>query len=249
MIPPLLKHWISAFLTTRPFTAVSNLPRYLRQLREYRRMDGRAYVRLRDSYPCLTDAVARTPFDPHYFHQGAWLARRLAAGPPALHVDVGSSVLTMGVLSGTVPVVFLDYRPIRVSLTGFYPVAGSIIRLPFRDGALESVSSLHVLEHIGLGRYGDPLDAEGSRRGAMELERVAQAGGRIHVSVPIGRERVCFNAHRVFAPATVVSWFGDCDLVEFSFVDDAGEFLEDRPVSGNLTLEYGCGLFIFEKRA
>ncbi len=249
MIPPLMKHWISAFQTTRPFTAVANLPRYVRQLREYRRMDGRTYVRLRDSYPCLLDAVARTPFDPHYFHQGAWLARRLTARSPATHVDVGSSVLTMGVLSGMVPTVFLDYRPIRVSLTGFYPVAGSITRLPFRNGVLDSVSSLHVLEHIGLGRYGDPLDADGSRRGALELERVTQPGGYIYVSVPIGRERVCFNAHRVFAPETVVSWFGASDLVEFSFVDDAGEFQENRPVSGNQALEYGCGLFIFEKRA
>lgn len=249
MIAPLIKHWISAFLTTRPFVAVANLPRYVRQLREYRRMNGRACVRFRDSYPCLTDAVARTPFDPHYFHQGAWLARRLAARSPALHVDVGSSVLTMGVLSGTVPMVFLDYRPIRVSLTGFYPVAGSITRLPFGDGTLDSVSSLHVLEHIGLGRYGDPLNVEGSRRGALELERVTRPGGRIHISVPIGRERVCFNAHRVLSPDTVVAWFGACGLIEFSFVDDAGEFQEHRPVSGNRTLEYGCGLFIFEKRA
>lgn len=242
-----IKHWVMALLTPRPFAGLIHVPGYLRQYRAYRRLDREIQVRLTDTYPCLTDAVAHTPFDPHYFYQSAWLARRLAARHPQLHVDVGSSVMAMSVLSAAFPVVFLDYRPVRAALSGFSAVSGSVTRLPFMTGGVESISSLHVLEHIGLGRYGDPLDAEGSRLGAGELERVTCAGGRIYVSVPIGRERVCFNAHRVLAAGTVMNWFRDCRLVEFSFVDDGGRFHENHPIEAVPELEYGCGMFIFEK--
>ena len=243
----LIKHWALALLSPRPLVGLLYLPRYFKQFAAYKRLEKDGQLRLADTYPCLTDAVVQTPFDPHYFYQGAWIARRLVDSRPEMHVDVGSSVLSMSVLSATVPMVFMDYRPIQVSLDGFLPVAGSITHLPFLSGCVVSISSLHVLEHIGLGRYGDPLDAAGSKRGANELERVTRVGGRIYVTVPIGRERVCFNAHRVFSAKTVVSWFQHSRLVEFSFVDDAGQFHDNMPVHNVPSLEYGCGMFIFEK--
>lgn len=243
----LMKHWAMALLAPRPLVGLLHVPKYIRQYLAYKKLDRREPVRFKDSHPCLLDAVTRTPFDPHYFHQGAWLARRLVAQRPSLHVDVGSSVLSMSVLSAALPIVFVDYRPLHVSMSGFSAVAGSITQLPFRDTGLDSVSSLHVLEHIGLGRYGDPLDAHGSESGARELERVAAPAGRIYLSVPIGRERVCFNAHRVFSAPTVAGWFRRSSLIEFSYVDDEGRFHEKRSLQDVPELEYGCGMFIFER--
>lgn len=243
----LMKHWAMALLTPRPFVGLLYVPRYIKQFAAYKRLEQDGRLRIADSYPCLTDAVVHTPFDPHYFYQGAWIARRLVDNRPEIHVDVGSSVMSMSVLSATVPMVFVDYRPVQVSLDRFLPVAGSITQLPFLSGSLASISSLHVLEHIGLGRYGDPLDAAGSKSGAGELERVTRGGGRIFVTVPIGRERVCFNAHRVFSVSTVVSWFQHCRLIEISFVDDTGQFHENIHERNTPKLEYGCGMFIFEK--
>src|SRR5262249_57025882 len=91
-----------------------------------------------------------------------WLARSLAQSRPATHVDIGSSVTAMGVLSAHVPVIFIDYRPLRVRLAGLTSVAGDITRLPFADKSVVSLSSLHVIEHIGLGRYGDPIEPAGA---------------------------------------------------------------------------------------
>jgi hypothetical protein len=102
-----------------------------------------------------------------------------------------------------------------------------------------------VIEHVGLGRYGDPIDAEGSQRAARELARVLKAGGRLFVSVPVGRERVCFNAHRVFAPQTIVAYFPKLQMQRFALVDDAGRFHENAPLEAAATLSYGCGLFEF----
>ncbi len=106
-----------------------------------------------------------------------------------------------------------------------------------------------MIEHIGLGRYGDPLDPQGSIKAALELQRIVRPGGRLLLSLPIGRERVCFNAHRVHAPDTVIRMFGQLRLLSFSYVDDAGRLLEHQPPANADGLQYGCGLFQFEKPA
>jgi SAM-dependent methyltransferase len=141
----------------------------------------------------------------------------------------------------------VDYRPLKTSLPGLRSVAGDILRLPFADNSLDSASCLHVIEHIGLGRYGDPIDPQGSIKAALELQRIVRPGGKLFLSLPIGRERVCFNAHRVHAPDSVIRMFGQLRLVEFSYVDDAGRFREGQQPAAANDLQYGCGLFQFEK--
>jgi SAM-dependent methyltransferase len=205
-------------------------------------------VPILDSHPCLGDWSLQTPFDPHYFYQGAWLARKLSNARPVRHVDIGSSVLTVSVLSATVSTVFVDYRPLKVALAGLDSVAGDILQLPFANDSIASLSCLHVMEHIGLGRYGDPIDPEGTAKAAVELERVVRPGGRLYISVPIGWERVCFNAHRVHAPESLPTMFSRLKLVEFSYVDDSGRLKEDQSLSAADNLDYGCGLYVFEKR-
>lgn len=243
-----LKHWAVAINQPVPLAGLMQLPRYLNSWRKYARLAGRNTPRLIDSYPCLLERVRETPFDPHYFFQGAWLARRLSAARPVEHVDVGSSVLTISVTSAIVPTLFVDYRPLRTKLSGMQSVGGNLTRLPFGTDSLRSLSCLHVLEHVGLGRYGDPLDPDGSRKAGAELARVLSPGGRLYLSVPVGRERVCFNAHRVFNPETVVQTFGGLALVHFSLIDDQGQFIPDASHSAAALCEYGCGLFEFTKR-
>jgi SAM-dependent methyltransferase len=241
------RSWLLPFFDPRQLASLVYLPSFLADLREYRKLAANETVRIADAYPCLSDRLPRTPFDPHYFFQGAWLARRLAQSGPSRHVDIGSSVMMVNVLSAQVPVVFVDYRPLRVALSGIDSVAGDVTRLPFRDCSLTSVSSLHVIEHVGLGRYGDPIRAEGSRQAASELTRVIKPGGRLFLSVPVGRERVCFNAHRVFAPRTIVGYCAKLELRRFALVDDAGEFTENAPLDAAANLDYGCGMFEFER--
>lgn len=243
----LFRRWISLFIDPRLILALPDLPRYLRDWVAFRRQQGDMPTPWRDTFPRLDDRLPKTPFDPHYFFQGNWLARRLSLNPPAQHVDIGSSVLTIGVLSAHVPTIFLDYRPLGARQSGLSAVGGDIIRLPFADASLASVSCLHVIEHIGLGRYGDRLDATGARRAASELQRVIAPGGRLYLSTPIGRERVCFNAHRVFSVATILAMFSELRLVKFSYVDDSGRLYQEVSPSSVPSLDYGCGFFEFDK--
>lgn len=236
-----------ALLYPRPLVGLAYLPRFLVHWIRYARMAGTQEIGVLALHPCLGDWSRHTPFDAHYFYQGAWLARKLSESRIHHHVDVGSSVLTMSVLSASVTTVFVDYRPLRASLPGLSSVAGDILRLPFADNSLYSLSCLHVVEHIGLGRYGDPIDPQGSVKAAFELQRILRPGGKLFLSLPIGREQVCFNAHRVHAPDSVIKMFEQLRLVEFSYVDDAGQLKERRMPSAASELQYGCGLFVFEK--
>jgi SAM-dependent methyltransferase len=155
--------------------------------------------------------------------------------------------MLINALSATTKTVFVDYRPLRVHLANLDPVAADITRLPFADGSIPSLSCLHVIEHVGLGRYGDSLDAKGSEKGAFELQRVLKPGGRLYLSVPVGRQKVCFNAHRVFAPSTILSLLPALKLCGFALVDDVGRFREDVSIDAADGQDYACGMFEFVK--
>jgi SAM-dependent methyltransferase len=241
----LAKRWALAFIAPRPLIGIFYLPRFVRHWLRYKNMAIGVKPRLIDSYPCLTDWTPYTPFDPHYFFQGAWLARQLEAQKPQFHVDIASSVMMVGTVSAHVDTVFVDFRPIKVSLKGMTSVASNIANLPFATGSLSSLSCLHVIEHIGLGRYGDPIDPQGSVKAALELQRTLARGGRLYISAPVGDERIEFNAHRVFSPRTIPGLFDRLQLIEFSYVDDAGVFHQNQDPSAALHNRYACGMYVF----
>lgn len=247
LLMQIIRRWILAFIYPRPFIGFLYLPRFISHYFRYRNIAKSEKINWLDMQPCLGDWTTHTPFDAHYFYQGAWLARRVAAASPQKHVDIGSSVLTISVLSAQVETVFVDYRPLNTTLSGLTSMAGNILDLPFASDSIVSLSCLHVIEHIGLGRYGDPLDPLGSVKAAQQLQRVVSAGGKLYLSLPIGRERICFNAHRVHSPQSVLALFPQMKLLEFSYVDDAGHYQENKPLIEAGQLEYGCGLFLLEK--
>jgi SAM-dependent methyltransferase len=93
----------------------------------------------------------------------------------------------------------VDLRPLSLEMESVKFVQGTILNLPFPDSSIESLSSLCVIEHIGLGRYGDPLDPLGSLKACNELARVIKPGGNLYISVPIeDSPKTYFNAHRSF---------------------------------------------------
>jgi hypothetical protein len=247
-IKRVVRNWIGVFPDPRSFFNLLRLPRFLMAWRSYAARSDES-VRFADLYPCLNDATSHTPFDAHYVFQGAWLARRLEAWRPQLHVDIGSSIQTVSAVSAFVPTLFLDYRPVVASLPNLASVGGTITQLPFADRSVASLSCLHVIEHIGLGRYGDPVDVQGSRKAIGELARVLAVGGRLFLSVPIGRSRVCFNAHRVFDPREIVSYFAGLRLASFAYVNDAGALIPEARPEEVPELDYGCGFFEFERPA
>jgi SAM-dependent methyltransferase len=241
-----LYRYVEAVLS--PFSALAaarGYPRFFRDRRHYVAMSGSAPLRRRDDYPCLLDWTETTPFDPHYTYQDGWAARRIAERLPAEHVDVGSRVSFVVGLSAFVPVTFVDLRPLELALSGLTNLRGDLLSLPFADCSVQSLSCLHVAEHVGLGRYGDELDPGGTRRAARELERVLALGGHLYFSLPVGRPRTEFNAHRIHDPLEIPLMFPELRLAEFAGVNDAGEFSSALGPGDLAGSRWGCGLYVF----
>jgi SAM-dependent methyltransferase len=136
---------------------------------------------------------------------------------------------------------YVDLRPVRSNVRALQYRQGSITDLPFA-----SVSALHVVEHIGLGRYGDPIDPAGWLKAIGELRRVLAPGGSLYFSVPIGTERLEFDGHRVFDRGTILGAFRPLRLRRFSYVDDDGDLVEDADPAA-VRGWYSCGLFLLTK--
>lgn len=221
---------------------------FFADLRAYRALGGaREKVEV---HPVLFQKGVASTFDAHYVYQAAWAIRRIAKLAPAEHVDVSSNIPYVASLSAVVPVRFFEYRPPVIGLPGLKSEHASITELPLAARSVRSLSCLHVLEHIGLGRYGDPVDPEGLRKSCQELERVLGPGGSLFLSLPVGRERVCFNMHRVSDPSMLPSFFaGKLRLREFSVVTDDRRLLENVKPADFGGQEYACGLYWFEREA
>ena len=233
----------------RILTALRQYRHYVREWRAYTRLPAAERLRLIDSYPCLEDRTVTTPFDAHYFYQAVWAMDQIVHSVARWHVDVGSEISFVGTLSTHLPVKFVDIRPLMVQgVKNLSCIGGSLLHLPFASASIESLSCLHVAEHVGLGRYGDPLNPTGTRQASAELTRVLAPGGHLLFSVPVGKPRVCFNAHRIHSPQQILDYFYGLRLVQFSAIVDDGTFRQEIDPSALADANYACGLFHFIKQ-
>lgn len=244
----IFRYWVEPIVPIKQIGASLSLyKQYYNSWVQYKALPEAEPLLLTDSFPCIFDRTSTTPFDPHYFYQAVWAMERIAEYTPQVHVDVGSDIKFVGLLTTHVPVLFIDIRPLKVDLPRLKSISGSITSLPFEDQTLPSLSCLHVAEHIGLGRYGDQLDPAGTRRACRELSRVLAPGGHLCFSLPVGRPRVNFNAHRVHSPRQILEFFQDLTLVEFSLVDDQGNFSLHVDLDRLQDMDYSCGLFLLKR--
>ncbi len=230
--------------------------RYARFIRDYRHFlaendsDGRFPLLWADRYPCLDDTTATTSFNAHYIYHTAWAARVLRRLAPSIHTDISSSLYFSAIASAFVQVRFFDYRPPRLYLDDLEVGHADLNALPFDSASVECLSCMHVVEHVGLGRYGDPIDPRGDVRAMGQLTRVLSPGGSLLFVVPVGRPRIAFNAHRVYSYNQIVDAFADLELVEFALVPDDGEtrgliYNPDPAALGQQ--QFACGCFLFRK--
>jgi SAM-dependent methyltransferase len=229
--------------------------KFLRELAAFRADASKTKQRFsleeNDLFPCLDDATANTGFDRHYVYHVAWAVRVVKKINPAFHTDISSSLHFCTTLSAFIPVKFYDFRPAKLDLDNLTSEAGDLTKLFFPDNSVDSLSCLHTVEHVGLGRYGDPLDYDGDLKAIAELKRVVKPGGSLLFVTPVGKPRLQFNAHRIYGYDQVLEYFDGFELKEFSLVPDHEK---DGGLVVNATKEmsdrqrYGCGCFWFVKK-
>lgn len=194
----------------------------------------------------------------HYFHQDLYVAHRIFKNNPVKHVDIGSR--TDGFVAHVAAfreIELLDIRPMNtrpVRNISFKQV--DITKVPESDyNHCDSISSLHAIEHIGLGRYGDDINYYGYQVAFNNITMMLKQGGKFYFSVPIGQEqRIEFNAHRVFSIPFLIDFIKESYTIDgFSYVDDKGDLNEDVPLTNKeaqrtFGLHYGCGIFELTKK-
>jgi SAM-dependent methyltransferase len=208
-------------------------------------------------YPVLRDRfLANGDLKSHYFHEDLLTARRVFANKPEKHVDVGSRVdgFVAHVASYREIEVF-DIRPQPTKVPNIRFVTADFMNVPRSlYEYTDSLSSLNVIEHFGLGRYGDPIDVDGHIKGLENMYKVLKKGGKFYFSTPIGPQRIEFNAHRVFSMRYLLEIFEPNYSIDFfSYVDDQGDLhenagLSDEQVGNNFGCKLGFGIFEMTKR-
>ncbi len=253
--------WLSAFglnpLALRH--AARGLAVTLREyaaLKRQNRAAGKPF-RLCFSMPCLGDRYeASGSTRGHYFYQDLLVARRIFERHPERHVDVGSRVDGfVAHVAAFREIEVFDIRPLTLSVPSIVFRQADLMNMSedFK-GCCDSLSCLHALEHFGLGRYGDPVDLYGHVKGFQGISAILKPGGILYFSVPIGPERIDFNANRVFAIQSVLDLAREgYELGAFSYVDDAGDLHEQavltaQTIADNFGCQYGCGIFEFIKK-
>jgi SAM-dependent methyltransferase len=247
--------WLNVFGINLGVTraSIKALPRYLRDGRAFKdaMRESGANIPFGRAYPVLLDYKdsAGTACG-HYFHMDLWAARKIFKAAPKHHVDIGSRIDGfVAHLLAFRDVEVVDIRPLSSDVTGLRFVQADATTLDsVPDGAWESISTLHAAEHFGLGRYGDPIDPFGYYKFIQALTRVLTPGGRLYFATPIGRERIEFNAHRIFDPLRIVQEFRPLELISFAAVNDDGTLSESSDPMSYKCADQACGLYEFTKR-
>ncbi len=207
-------------------------------------------MNFKNIYPSLFDKTVKQGFDRHYTLHPAWAARILAKIKPAKHYDFSSSTAFNAYISAFVPIMYHEFRSSDLGLSNLEQYDCDLVNLEYKDCSLKSISCMHVIEHIGLGRYGDKMDYEGDLKAINELKRVLAKNGDLLFVVPVGKPVIMYNSHRVYSYDQIMSYFSDLKLMECALIPMLAK-------KGNLLInpkkelfdseEYGCGCFWFKK--
>ena len=221
----------------------------------YTSMNTRSEFEIRDDYlwPVIRDKYAKAGSVSNYFFQDLWAAKLICKSGVKEHFDIGSRLdgFIAHILSMGIPTTMIDVREFPQSIDGLHTIVADAKTMSgIDDNSISSLSALCSLEHFGLGRYGDPIDPDACFICFENIQKKLSSGANLYISVPIGKERLEFNAHRVFYASSIVKAFSSLNLMEYSCTAD-GRIEEDIDIhtydTDNHNGNYRYGLFWFKK--
>lgn len=196
-------------------------------MRKYNEMNKRKEFAIQEKYmfPRISDKYGINSGMDAYFWQDLWAAKHIISEGIKEHFDIGSRVdgFIAHLLAAGIKVKMIDVRPFPGEAENLETIVDDATELrQFEDGSISSLSALCSLEHFGLGRYGDPVDPEACFRCFERIARKLKKGGRLWISVPVGKDHVEFNAHRVFTASTIINCLSELELIEYSVITAEG---------------------------
>lgn len=240
------------------FNFIFNFPGYIRDYIKFKKLLGKhSAFRFGTIYPITIDKKRVSGrMKGAYFHQDLLVARKIYNNKPVRHIDIGSR--TDGFVAHVAvfrEIEVFDIRPQQSTVKNIIFQQADFMQLPGHlHSCTDSVSSLHAIEHFGLGRYGDPLDPDGHIKALENIFKMLKPEGKFYFAVPIGNQRIEYNAHRIFGVAYLLKILDPMyEVQSFSYVDDEGDLFEDVPldplkIKSDYGCSHGCGIFELLKK-
>lgn len=201
-------------------------------------------------FPSLSDFnTSSGNSESDYFVQDTLVSSLIYKSKPEMHLDVGSRIDGfISIISLFMKVKIIDIRPLEINNKNI-----SFIKFDFTKKLpqhliekFESVSCLHTLEHIGLGRYKDQIDPNGYKLFLNNLFFCLKKGGKIYLSTIVGEEKVIFNTHRIFDLKKLVKLFPkNIKILNKYLVDKNAKLIKFNKLNIQMDNELG-NLVIFE---
>src|ERR1035437_3391551 len=170
------------------FNAIRGIKVYLRDYSTFKKQKGTdTLFPFGKFWPVFGDRYTKSgTMKGHYFHQDLYVARKIFNNNPVRHIDIGSR--TDGFVAHVAVFREIEIIDIRNQISKTNNIKfrrADLMELPLNMiDAYDSISSLHAIEHFGLGRYGDPVDYFGHLKALENLYKILQRGGKFYFSVP-----------------------------------------------------------------
>jgi SAM-dependent methyltransferase len=242
-----------------PFKTIANikrLPDYFQEKTSFKKLRSTYSFVSGQNIPCLDEKNNESgEAGGHYFHADLFVAQKIFAANPQKHIDIGSRIDGFVAHVGSFrEIEVFDIRPQSSSIRNIVFRQIDLMATPSRFiSYCDSISSLHAIEHFGLGRYGDPLDPDGYLKGLENIYTILKPGGVFYLAVPFGPQRIEFNAQRVFSLTHLLYLFEEkYKIISFSYVGDNGRLFENSEltntsVQNNFNCIFGCSIFELRK--
>ena len=124
-------------------------------------------------------------------------------------------------------------------------IQGDIYKAPFPDNFFDAVTAVSTIEHVGLGRYGDPTDSDGDKKAVKEIKRILKPDGKAIITVPFGKRTIVYRKeiplHRVYDSYALTALFSDSglEIVKIECIAKKGEMYIPVTLSEAENIESG----------
>ncbi len=173
----------------------------------------------------------------------------LKCAPPRIY-DIGSHRAWVIGLGAHYPVTSLDVREPPIKLSNETFAVGRAEALPWEDGSIDFLVSLHSIEHFGLGAYGDEFDPFGDHKAAKQFARVVKPGGMLLLTTTVtgGPSYTVFDAHRVYSVGELHQMFADFEILDERFFSKTYNCFVGADRLSREVKPYGWDLYLLAAR-
>jgi SAM-dependent methyltransferase len=183
----------------------------------------------------VIEPIVRTAYynpKPFGFKTRCMITERVVEYPLTFQALPVESTLILDIGSGNSPLPYhlaclghtvhaVDILPYPLQHPNIQQVRCDAMRLPYDDETFSYVTAISSLEHFGLGGYGDPVEEDAPFRARDEIRRVLKKGGKLIISLPVGRESEALKTKKsnytVFVPSLLSRFVEDFKVIQQRF--------------------------------